>query len=273
MNNVANEHHETTLPLNAFLFVDKLPETQSLEIQNTNKDSPIQLKVDSSTDYWAVGATVFLSVFASIVAAWITVKLVSNSNKALIDSQNTHQNNLLAQQNDQHQGSINAQKEHQQREVLAKNRQEWINDVRKIIAQIISDSQNAVLNMHKENEIRKITHSKILNEQTEDKIAPAPFPDTVQVLHKIDFQITYLDLLLSKDNTLDRAIYDDLKDLNTTLNSIYQLYCIHGVKVSTSGMNDYIKPKLHDYHNTTSQLISKTKDLLKAEWIKVKELQ
>lgn len=273
MNNVTKEQYETSLPLNAFLFVDKLPETQSLEIQNTSKDSPIQLNVDSTTDYWAVGATIFLSVFASIVAAWITVKLVSNSNTALINSQNNHQNKLLEQQNIQHQNSLKAQKEHQQREVLAKNRQEWINEVRKLIAQVVSDSQVLIITAGKENMTRKVNHSRVLTQQMDDNITPAAFLETVQILQNIDFQITYLDLLLSKDNKLDREIFDDLKSLNTALNSIYKSYYNHGTKLSASEMQTQIQPDFMQYHSSSNSLINKTKDLLKAEWQKVKELR
>lgn len=272
MNNVTKEQHETSLPLNAFLFVDKLPETQSLEIQNTNKDIPIQLKVDSTTDYWAVGATIFLSVFASIVAAWITVKLVSNSNTALINSQNNHQNKLLEQQNIQHQNSLKAQKEHQQREVLAKNRQEWINEVRKLIAEVVSDSQNFLVCVYKENAIRKINHKKIININDDNKITPAPFPESVAILQKLDFNITYLDLLLSKDNEIDREIYTNLTNIHNAFHKIVDAHFTHGIEFPDDALQAMIDPHLRFYHSNNKNLIKKTKDLLKAEWKRVKEL-
>ncbi|MDV8155665.1 hypothetical protein [Acinetobacter bereziniae] len=91
------------------------PEKQAILLQNTNKDLPIQIRVDSVTDYTALWITVFASIIASFIGALVTILLVKDSNKNLVKTQNEAQENLF---------SI------QKKELNTKNRTERLNQIR-----------------------------------------------------------------------------------------------------------------------------------------------
>lgn len=121
MNNISQETQSHNEIPNTYQIVNKVPEKQAIVLQNTNKDYPIQLRVDPVTDYTALGITVLASVLVSIIAAMVTVLLVKDSNKNLVNTQRESQDNLFRMQ---------------KIELNAKSRNERLNQIREFASNI-----------------------------------------------------------------------------------------------------------------------------------------
>jgi len=131
-----------------FLVINQIPSTQSLQIQNTNKEYPIQLRVDPVTDYTALGITVIVSIITALISASITIFVVGKSNKNLIENENGLQMNALAHD-----------KQKELAKLTSKNKQEWINSLRSDIAEIISKTSNIIHNLRATLQITQKQHS------------------------------------------------------------------------------------------------------------------
>ncbi|WP_074163821.1 hypothetical protein [Acinetobacter baumannii] len=160
-------------------------------LQNIDTAKPIQLKIDSPTDYYALGITVTVSLITAIVSAIVTIYLVDKSNKRLIDSQNEINRKQLESQITQ-----------QKNDVVTRNREERINNIRNLMAEYIALNQKLMP------ELPLMTNTYIVkrmqniegNEYIEQVIKNTELRNTILKMQNL------IELTLNKDNSLDNEI-------------------------------------------------------------------
>ena len=247
-------------------------ENQSIILQNTNENEPIQLKINSSTDYWALSFTILASVIVSMIAAYVTIKLVTNSNTKLIENQDIQNKNLIENQKDLQNKLIESQNQQLQSEVKSKNRQEWINRVRDLVAETITDINSFIITVGKEHIIR-VQKYKELEKDSVDKgvisLGP-PYPETVLIMRSFDKNVILLDLLLSKDDKIDRDIHSKLMEIGKLQSKILAVY---GLAKDKNPHYDDIIIETRKIIKISNEISLLTKVLLKNEWNKVKSLE
>lgn len=151
MSDQPKPNYNATPSKDAFLVINQIPSTQSMQIQNTNKEYPIQLRVDPVTDYWALSITILVSIITALISAGVTVKIVTKSNKNMQINQNDLQREVLQSQSNLQSSLLDEQSELQRNFLLSerdkeldviksRHRQDWINDLRQDIAFILSKS-------------------------------------------------------------------------------------------------------------------------------------
>ncbi|MGJ8757447.1 hypothetical protein ACSFV5_07305 [Acinetobacter sp. HC8-3S] len=247
-------------------------ENQTIILQNTDKNKPIQLKVNSDTDYVALTFSILASVIVSMIAAYVTIKLVTKSNTKLIENQCEQNKYLIANQNQLQSDLISSQNKMLKSEVKSKNRQEWINRVRDIMAETMTDGNSFIIILFKEHNTR-IQRYKALNSKTltEGKIIlDPPYPETVQIMRSFDKNVILLDLLLSKDNEIDRKIHTKLKEISTLQGKIMSKYSQAKDNIPNS---DNVNHEIHKIYILSKDITDLTKELLKSEWNRVKNLE
>lgn len=270
-----------------------LNSTQTLTLDLSKVKTPIEMKIDQVTDYWALTFTLLISVLVSSITAFVTIHLVTKSNKELLNSQTKQNSELLNNQNKLQDGIIANQVDQQRKEVRSKNRQEWINSVRSLIADHLAESEQFMITIDLEQNLRILNYkkaiidnrnelSKILDytDPSEEDILkygkiplPPPFPKTTEIIKKCGNITIYLDLLLSSKNELDREIHQLLTEIDKQIHLIYGLYMSKNKGESLS-INELSKfPPCNSFYSLRKELSSKTKTLLKSEWERVKNLE
>ncbi len=240
--------------------------TQYLTLQNTDTAKPIQIKISQDTDYWALGVTLFITIFVSAITAWVTIKLVSNTNRELVKGQEKQ----VALQ-------LENQEKQQKNDVRSRNRQEWINKVRDLIAEYLNSSWEISLKtMECANKYIRLRQNRL---KYDDFLAAAK--DLTLLITFISQKSVLIDLILSKDNALDREI-------SSLTNSILIEYSNLNFKVfneidkkfdtlNSDQINLYTYAvwknefnEINNMHKINSEITIKTKELLKQEWERVK---
>lgn len=240
--------------------------TQYLTLQNTDTTKPIQIKISQDTDYWALGVTLFVTIFVSAITAWVTIKLVSNTNRELVKGQEKQ----VALQ-------LENQEKQQKNDVKSRNRQEWINKVRDLIAEYLNSSWEISLKtMECANKYIRLRQNRLKHD---DFLAAAK--DLTLLITFISQKSVLIDLILSKDNALDREI-------SSLTNSILIEYSNLNFKVfneidkkfdtlNSDQINLYTYAvwknefnEINNMHKINSEITIKTKELLKQEWERVK---
>lgn len=251
---------------------NQISESQSIILQNTNEKEPIQLKVNPVTDYWALWFTILASVIVSAIAAYVTIKLITDSNAKLIENQNLQNKNLLDNQSELQNKLIESQNQQLQREVKSKNRQEWINKVRELVAETLTENNSFFITVAKEHNLCVQRHRKLTTTPRDKQLITleAPYPETVQIMRSFDKNITLLDLLLSKDDDLDRKIYNHLNNISKLQGKLFEIYSL-SLK-NTTNQDDIIFKQL-EILEISKKVTLLTKELLKNEWNRVKNLE
>lgn len=248
MSDQANSNTNENSSKDSFLVINQIPATQSLQIQNTNKEYPIQLRVDPVTDYTALGITVFVSIITALISASITILVVGRSNQKLIENENVMQSNALAHD-----------KEMERAKLISKNRQDWINSLRSDMAEIISKTSNIIHNLR--------ATSQITYKQHTEK-SDINFGIFITSYQEVDSLISKVKLFLNEENPEQFALIKELnimkQDLldfcNMNLHSDQYFYS-HSDKVHD------LKTRLSNNIFEISYLV---KIIIKSEWEKTK---
>ncbi|HCA5350552.1 hypothetical protein R4463_06075 [Acinetobacter baumannii] len=266
---------------------------QTLTLEMGNLKAPIELKIDQVTDYGALSYTLLISGIISAITAYVTIHLVTKSNRDLLKNQTEQTNNLISNQNILQEKIISNQVDQQKKEVRSRNRQEWINKVRSLIADYLTESEQFMISVSIEQNLRilnyknelnknKLQHTGVVNSLEPNEMdilkyrtiqLPPPFPETTQIIKKCLNITTNLDLLLSSSNELDREIHKLLTEINSQINKIYTLYFNKGCvkNVTSDELNEF--PSTKTFFKLRQDLSLKTKKLLKSEWERVKNLE
>lgn len=263
MENINQETPSYREVLGKYQIVNNIPEKQALILQNTNKDLPIQLRVDPVTDYTALWITVFASVIASAITAVVTIFLVTRSNNNLIVSQRELQEKLINNQNKQQINELNS-----------KYRQEWINDTRKLISNFAFSASQLIPNLFSYLNSCIIVNKFKTSDSAVDSMTSSV--DTMNAnIENFKALSNLIDLTLSKDNTIDREIYDLTKDILANYSNLHGILC---AKAHNNEFEEILQmTNMYDYDeaNKITQEIEnikeKTKVLLKTEWERVKK--
>ncbi|MNY93302.1 hypothetical protein D3C78_97120 [compost metagenome] len=197
MSDQATSNSNVTSSKDAFLVINQIPSTQSLQIQNTNKEYPIQLRVDPVTDYTALGITVFVSIITALISASITIFVVGKSNKNLIENENNLQRNALAHDKIQEIAKL-----------TSKNQQEWINSLRTDIAEIISKTSNIIHNLR--------ATLQITNKQHTER-SDLDFSIFISSYQEVDSLISKVELFLDEENLFQKELIDEISNLKSNL--------------------------------------------------------
>lgn len=257
MNHAAKLLGESQTP--SIMIRGPIPEKEYLLIEHSKNNYPIELKVNSVTDYTALSVTLLITVLTSAIGAFVTIWLILKSNNKLVEGQNLQQQRLLQ-----------SQAHEQTKSIKSKNRQDWINSVRLLMANYLSTSSNLFLFL------MTYINSLILNKHhgsSLDKLdkAQANLMDLVDKLNNYSIQI---DLILSKSNILDRQIVD----LTVEYANLYKSL----LSQLLSNINDNTFKNIldHTYLSKTQEasrmqeinieIRQKVKELLKNEWERVK---
>ena len=244
-----NDHSkEDSAPTNleALLLVNHIEPTQSLTLQNTNKEEPIQLRVDPVTDYTALGITVIVSIITAFVSAFITIKIVTKSNEKLIENEKFLQKNALLHD-----------KEKELSVLTSKNRQDWINTLRIDISEIISQSTNIIHNLRATLQVSH-TESRSLEH----------FSIFISSYQQVSSIIAKVELFLN----IDKPAQNDLQKVLNLLKDDLMKFCnanlapdhlFYEKSVNVLQLKNNISTHIND--------ISKyTKIIIKEEWQKTK---
>lgn len=235
---------------------------QTIVLQNIPPKGPIELKIDSPTDYTALGITVAVSIITAIISAWITISLVDRTNKSLIKSQNQLQQDLIKSQFDQ-----------QKNEVNTRNRQEWVKEVRNMIAEFIQLASTFPTQSYDFVISSILVHRQEISEERYLSVSDN-HRKHISDLHNLGMRI---DLTLSKTDYLDREICVLINEIHHAIGGITQKYnqIISSNKTNTNQLTamNYLSDQYFTLisHNIES-IKNKSKDLLKAEWERVKNL-
>lgn len=236
-----------------------MPEKEYLLIENSKNNYPIELKIDSVTDYTALAVTLLVTVLTSAISAFVTIWLVLKSNNRLVESQNLQQQRLLTSQSHE-----------QTKSIKSKYRQDWINSVRLLMANYLNTSSN--LYMFLLNYINSLILKKEHN-GSQEKIDKA-HEDLLNLVGKLNNYSIQIDLILSKSNILDREIVDLTFEYSTLYHSL--------LTKLLNGFNNNIFKKVLDHkyllgmpevirmQKINIEIKQKVKELLKNEWERVK---
>lgn len=245
--------------VSSIMIMDPVPKQEYLLVENSKDDYPIELRIDSVTDYTALSFTLFVTVLTSTISALVTILLVLKSNNRLIESQNLQQQRLLTSQSHE-----------QTKSIKSKYRQDWINSVRLLMANYLNTSSN--LYMFLLTYINSLILKKYHN-GSQEKTDKA-HEDLIELVGKLNNYSIQIDLILSKSNILDREIVDLTFEYSTLYHSLL-------TKLLNDFNNNIFKKILdHKYLFGISEVIrmqkidieikQKVKELLKNEWERVK---
>lgn len=247
---------------NHYQISNNMPDKQAIVLQNTNEKLPLQVKISQDTDYIALFFTLIVAIITSIISAVVTVKLVSKSNKNLVDNQEKIHGKQLEFQSSQ-----------QKNEIRSRNRQEWINNVRLLISQYLTYSSNLMTNLLTAENARIIckTDTSYLQEYK-------TYSDTLRINYNNLVDISMLiDLTLSKDNPIDRHIVELINEINKSYIAIAQSIGKDiNENIITSQINYNFLKKFQEHDiiiQNRASLLELTKVLLKNEWERVKNLE
>ena len=273
MSNKNQDSSENLQHLNTFLFVNKTPEIQALEIQNTSAKEPIQLRVDPVTDYTALIITLGVSILVSSITAFVTIWLITRSNNKLIGFQSTQNENQLQFQITQQGILLSHQKEQLKKEVRSKNRQDWVNNVRQLFSNYLISSNQLITNLlNAENtRLQSMQHGFLLEEYKElSRLMRENF-------NNLNNTAMLINLTLSKDSVLDREIYNLTQDI---CNSYIALAILINHEITTEVIISTIEVSYLDKFEQKNVILKsnaifteKAKLLLKNEWERVKNLE
>lgn len=245
--------------VSSIMIIDPVPKQEYLLVENSKDDYPIELRIDSVTDYTALIVTLFITVITSALSAFVTIWLVLKSNNKLVENQNLQQQRLLQSQSHE-----------QTKSIKSKNRQDWINSVRLLMANYLNTSSS--LFMFLLNYINLIIIKKNYN-GSEDKLDKS-HEELLNLVGNLNNYSIQIDLILSKSNTLDREIVN----LTSEYSGLYQSL----LSQLLSGINNNTFKNIldHKYIIQTTEAIrmqeinieirQKVKELLKNEWERVK---
>lgn len=245
---------------------------QAIILQNTDQNKPIQLKVNTDTDYLALTFSILASVIVSMIAAYVTIKLVTKSNAKLIENQSEQNKKLIANQTKLQNDLISSQNQMLKSEVKSRNRQEWINRVRDLVAETLAEGNSFIIELGREHNIRIQRYKKLVLEPqvgNSVKLDP-PYPETVHIMRSFDKNVILLDMLLSKDNEIDREIHAKLNKIGNLQGTIMKIY--FGAKDKNPN-DDQVNAEFSKINQLSKEVNSLTKELLKKEWIRVKNLE
>ncbi|OCL28408.1 hypothetical protein [Gilliamella sp. wkB171] len=153
-------------------------------------------------------------------------------------------------------------------EVLSKNRQEWINDLRKKMASFILLSQNVPIQLVKASHNEQNKTSK--NPQDISNTLMEEFHSGVNKMKEIQF---YVVLLLNPNETKPKELIKLMDDIIKDMTSIWQK--LTPSSESSSHYVDDGKPAIEIYndlvHSKIPNLSKETSCILKEEWERVKK--
>ncbi|MGR2922943.1 hypothetical protein [Acinetobacter sp. 1125_18A] len=248
MNNINQETQSYNEIPNTYQIVNKVPEKQAIVLQNTNKDYPIQLRVDPVTDYTALGITVLASVIVSIIAAMVTVLLVKDSNKNLVNTQRESQDNLFRMQ---------------KKELNAKSRSERLNQIREFASNINLISNQIPRMMLDINAYKFLQPS---NAELSNK-AITDFQTELKNFMKYNYNLR---LYLLDMSAGEKLIISNIEEFIKTLNEIFPIVFNIEVYVTWKNFNeDFEGNKLK---LLSDKIASSIENYLKEEWDKILQL-
>lgn len=250
MKNINQDSQGNSKALSTYQIVNNIPEKQEIILHNTQKDYPIQLRVDPVTDYYALFFTLITSILVSAIAAFVTIWLVTKSNNKLSEDQVIQQKEMFEKQ-----------EQLRKKESEAKYRQAWIDRVRNLFIDYFADINHLTI------EFQKYINSEICNAKG----------DHVEVFKTFDFRFksyyNTADLLLSKDNPLDRDIVNKMYEIQYYYVEIFSDLMAHTQKSNPQQIPASYFDQSGDFKSIQSikkEINSKIKELLKNEWERVK---
>lgn len=256
----------SVIPTTASVHIkNEIPSQQALILQNTNKDLPIQIRVDPVTDYTALWVTLSVSILVSSITAFVTIWLVTRSNRELSSNQLDLQEQMLSQQ-----------EVFKKNEVKAQNRQAWINHVRQIFVNYFSHTHKLSFVMQEYFSVLIAYERNIITDDTYN-IHIKEYFEYIQILETLKVEI---DITLSAKDKLDRRI-----------SHLVDLYCQASGELHNHILNRAKHPEsqtlkgeisINDIHDTSyfqnmmklnTRISRLIKLLLKKEWEKVKSFE
>lgn len=261
MKNINQDSQSSSEVLSTYQIVNNIPEKQAIVLQNTNKDYPIQLRVDPVTDYHALWITVFASVLVSIITATLTILLVRNSNKILLEGQLAQQKTLLADQTLQLGQQLNHQLDLQKNELNNTNTKDIIKEYKELFLAITTSHDNVAIFTSQFFRIRLANKLDDENPNySQDKIEEFGIKTTA-LIDKIRFSTDNLKILLDSNSIVSEDLQKYLNDAIKYMSSFYKAvdrnFC-------NNLINNYeqldISALRRDYADL-SQLINATKNI------------
>lgn len=248
-------NYDTIPSKDLFLVINQIPSTQSMQIQNTNKEYPIQLRVDPVTDYTALGITVIVSIITALISAIVTIKIVTKSNEKLIENEKDLQKNALI---------------HDKAKELAiltsKNRQDWINSLRIDISEVISKTSNIIHNLRATLQLtyqqQTMPNSSVTSKNIQD------FSIFISSYQEVDSLISKVELFLNIDNIEQESLINELNTLKSNLLDFCNINLLPDNKFYNKS-TEVLKLKT-GLSNNLSNISKKVKKIIKDEWEKTK---
>lgn len=215
-----------------------------------------------------VGA--FISAIISGIVAWLVsktnLKAVERTASATIEGQSKILMRDLERTGQEIKAKIGV-------EVLSKNRQEWINELRTKISEYYVIAINLPIDLVKASNKSRESDS-ITNEKIAHKITDVYMEKSIQ-LQKLQI---YISLMLNPNEQIHQNVIKTTEEILANLNHIYNLYIPNDYKDDNyKCMTDEEIEKDHDLiaDNVMGKLIpfllENTKSILKEEWERVKK--
>ncbi|MDV7596183.1 hypothetical protein R4609_00710 [Acinetobacter baumannii] len=245
-----------------------LTQTMILDVSKVN--SPIELKVDQVTDWWALTLTLTITLIVSIISAYVTIKLVTKSNNNLIKNQNDQNDQNLRVQRDLQQLTIESQERQKRNELKNEYIRNWIDELKKPAENIIyyaetyMPSLSAVINAELEC-YRNIDLIDAYKEKSRE------FVEHFQKIHTNQISIQ---LHLNSNSQEEQEILNEISSIIQLCSKIH-----NDVIQKTRDLDPNIKANFKDFESKddTQELYRKIKKLkesfriiLSKEWDKLK---
>lgn len=246
-----------------YQIVNKIPEKQAIVLQTTNKDLPLQLRVDPVTDYGALWLTVLASVLVSAITAAVTIYLITQSNNKLINSQDNLQEKMLSQQ-----------AELKKNELKSQNRQEWINRVRTLFVNYFDHTSSFITVLNKYYFKKSSSDNDEISEEEYNSMV-VEYNNYIITLNKYNYEV---DITLSSNDKIDREIATLVYKFHTNfillakeLDVYYSSFSPNFQSITMSYLDNHSITQDMDLIN--KDILNKIKILLKSEWEKVKKFE
>ncbi len=245
-----------------------LAQTMILDVSKVN--SPIELKVDQVTDWGALAITLTITLIVSIISAYVTIKLVTKSNNNLIKNQNDQNDQNLIAQRDLQQLMIDSQERQKRNELKNEYIRNWIDELKTPAENIIYyaetyiPSLSAVINAELEC-YRNVNLLEAYKEKSQE------FIEHFQKIHT-----NQISILLHLNNNSQEEV-EILNEISSIIKLCSKIH--NDVVQKTRDIDPNIKASFKDFEpkEDTQELYRKIKKLkenlriiLSKEWDKLK---
>ncbi|MDH0563785.1 hypothetical protein [Acinetobacter courvalinii] len=177
---------------------------QTLVLDIGDIKTPLEFKIDQTTDWWALSLTLLVTVIVSIVSAYVTILLVTRSNNNLIKNQNFQNEKQLSKQEEFINKQIISQESQKESELNAHYKQLWMEKLRDEGAQFLHNT--SIFSMQVFNNITFFNSFKRSGKGEEN--VNKHYDQLNQTIKQLEISQIKIQLSLNSNNELDNEIIE-----------------------------------------------------------------